>query len=106
MSTLGCWTWPITKGAVISAAIVVRRSFRASIAKIYHDVMSSYFRYHSLEELREDARKRGLRIPLEPDRAKVQEILARPALVGPMRVGNRLTIHPMEGCDGDRNGSP
>src|SRR5258706_1191346 len=91
---------------VQKATIITRRNFRAGIARIYHDGMSSYFRYRSLQELQEDANKRGLKIPLEADRDKVQETLARPAQVGSMRVGNRLTIHPMEGCDGDRNGSP
>src|SRR5258708_28778160 len=88
------------------AATTTRRRFRAGIAKIYHGRMSSYFRYRSLQELQEDANKRGLKIALESDRAKVQSTLARPAQVGSMRVGNRLAIHPMEGCDGDRNGSP
>jgi hypothetical protein len=68
--------------------------------------MSSYFRYRSLGELRDDAAARGLRIPLEADRDRVKSALARPAQVGALRVGNRLAIHPMEGCDSDANGSP
>jgi NADPH2 dehydrogenase len=68
--------------------------------------MSSYFHYRALEELQEDARQRGLRIPLEADRGKVQTALAQPVQVGGVRVGNRLAIHPMEGCDGELGGSP
>jgi NADPH2 dehydrogenase len=68
--------------------------------------MSSYFHYRALEELHEDARRRGLRVPLEADRGKVQGILAQPVQVGGVRVGNRLAIHPMEGCDGELSGSP
>ncbi len=47
-----------------------------------------------------------MRIPLEPDRGKVQAALAQPVQVGGLRVGNRLAIHPMEGCDGELGGSP
>src|ERR1022692_870916 len=68
--------------------------------------MSAYFHYRSLDELREDAQRRGLAIPLEADTGKVQAALGRQAQVGSFRVGNRLAIHPMEGCDGDANGSP
>ena len=68
--------------------------------------MSSYFHYRALDELQEDARQRGLRIPLEADRGKVQTALAQPVQVGGVRVGNRLAIHPMEGCDGELGGSP
>src|SRR5579871_4682644 len=68
--------------------------------------MSSYFRYRTLDELHEDARKRALKIPLEHDRANVQSILAQPVQVGSVKVGNRLAIHPMEGCDGELGGSP
>jgi NADPH2 dehydrogenase len=77
-----------------------------TMARIYHDVMSAYFHYRSLDELHADAEARGLRIPLEPDRGKVQAALARPVEVGAFRVGNSMAIHPMEGCDGDANGSP
>jgi 2,4-dienoyl-CoA reductase-like NADH-dependent reductase (Old Yellow Enzyme family) len=68
--------------------------------------MSSYFHYRSLDELREDAHQRGLRIPLEADRGKVQAALGQSVEVGGVRVGNRLAIHPMEGCDGELGGSP
>jgi 2,4-dienoyl-CoA reductase-like NADH-dependent reductase (Old Yellow Enzyme family) len=68
--------------------------------------MSAYFHYRSLDELREDAQRRGLAIPLEADTGKVQAALGRQAQVGSFAVGNSLAIHPMEGCDGDANGSP
>ena len=59
--------------------------------------MSAYFHYRSLEELHDDAQQRGLAIPLEPDRGKVQKALSAPVQVGKFRVGNALAIHPMEG---------
>jgi 2,4-dienoyl-CoA reductase-like NADH-dependent reductase (Old Yellow Enzyme family) len=68
--------------------------------------MAAYFHYRSLEELQDDARQRGLRIPLEADRGKVQAALGQSVQVGGVRVGNRLAIHPMEGCDGELGGSP
>lgn len=68
--------------------------------------MSAYFHYRSLEELHEDAQRRGLAIPLEPDRGKVQEALARRVQVGSFTVGNTLAIQPMEGCDSEAGGSP
>jgi 2,4-dienoyl-CoA reductase-like NADH-dependent reductase (Old Yellow Enzyme family) len=68
--------------------------------------MSAFFHYRSLEELNEDAHRRGLSIPLEADPGKVQGALGRRQKVGSFTVGNALAIHPMEGCDGDANGSP
>jgi NADPH2 dehydrogenase len=43
---------------------------------------------------------------LESDRGRVQATLAQSAMVGGVRVGNRLAIHPMEGCDGELSGAP
>jgi 2,4-dienoyl-CoA reductase-like NADH-dependent reductase (Old Yellow Enzyme family) len=61
-----------------------------------------YFRYHSLEELREEAEKLGLDIPFETE----LEAVWRPVQIGPLRAGNSLAIHPMEGCDGTLDGRP
>ncbi len=44
----------------------------------------------------------GLEIPLEP---AIRESL-QPAVIGGRRAGNRLVVHPMEGCDGTLDGKP
>jgi len=66
-----------------------------------------YFRYRALDELRDDVAARGMRVPLREDMAP----LAEPAVVGPPGAGarlaaNRLAVHPMEGCDGNLDGTP
>jgi 2,4-dienoyl-CoA reductase-like NADH-dependent reductase (Old Yellow Enzyme family) len=61
-----------------------------------------YFRYRSLDELRGDAATRapGVRLPdsLEP--------LAQFMRIGDRGVSNRMAVHPMEGCDGNLDGTP
>ena len=64
--------------------------------------MSRHFKYKSAEALAQDARSRGLDIRLRDDLTP----LAAPIEVGGRRVGNRLAIHPMEGCDGTLDGAP
>ncbi|MBI3462305.1 MAG: NADH:flavin oxidoreductase [Planctomycetes bacterium] len=64
--------------------------------------MARYFRYNSLDDLREDAAERGLEIPLSEDFAPLFE----PIQIGRLRAGNRLVVHPMEGCDGTLDGRP
>ena len=64
------------------------------MARIYHEEMSAYFHYHSLEELSDDARARGLAIPLEADRGKVQSALARRVQVGCFSVGTNQVDLP------------
>ena len=58
--------------------------------------------FASRESLRGEIRRLGLEIPLEPE---MRESL-KPATIGGRRVGNRLVIHPMEGCDGTLDGKP
>ena len=66
-----------------------------------------HFTYRTLAELRQSAETIGARhVRLEEDVPKIQEALGRPVQVGSVRVGNSMAIHPMEGCDGDLNGSP
>ena len=66
-----------------------------------------HFTYRSLSELQQSARELGAAcVGFETDPNKVRSILAQPVMVGGVRVGNSIAIHPMEGCDGDRNGSP
>ncbi|MBM3215034.1 NADH:flavin oxidoreductase [Candidatus Poribacteria bacterium] len=64
--------------------------------------MRKYFTYKTLEMLAEDITALGLDIQLDTDLAPCFE----PIEVGGRRVGNRLAIHPMEGCDGTRDGKP
>lgn len=64
--------------------------------------MSLYFKYKTREELLADVALRGLTIELEAD---LDPLLA-PLVVGDRRVGNRLAIHPMEGCDAELDGTP
>ena len=64
--------------------------------------MSRYFKYKSPEGLLADARALGLNIELTSDLSP----LLRPIEVSGRRVGNRLAIQPMEGCDGQLDGSP
>jgi NADPH2 dehydrogenase len=64
--------------------------------------LSRYFKYKSRNDLLRDAERLGLDIRLRDD----PSILATPALAGGRAIGNRLAIQPMEGCDGDPDGSP
>ncbi len=70
-----------------------------------------YFTYHSLSELREDAERRQVDLPLVEDRDEVRRLLAQPVEIKgsrglSRRVGNRLAVQPMEGCDGEPDGAP
>lgn len=64
--------------------------------------MSRHFKYKTADALASDARSRGLCVRLESDLSP----LAAPAEVGGRRVGNRLAVQPMEGCDGTPDGRP
>ena len=64
--------------------------------------MSRYFKYKTPADLDRDARAMGLDIRLADDLSP----LLRPLEVGGRRLGNRLAIQPMEGCDATPDGSP
>lgn len=64
--------------------------------------MSRYFNYRSLDDLRDDIAARGVGIRLEEH----IERLFEPVAIGPLTAGNRLAVHPMEGCDGTLDGRP
>ena len=64
--------------------------------------MSRFFTYRSRDDLQEDIAARDVDVPLAADVAP----LLRPARVGPLTAGNRLAVHPMEGCDGTLDGRP
>jgi len=64
--------------------------------------VSRYFKYKTAADLDRDARTLGLDIRLTDDHSP----LLRPLDVGGRRLGNRLAIQPMEGCDATPDGSP
>lgn len=64
--------------------------------------MSHYFKYKTSADLLADARAFGLELRLLDDLAPLFE----PVTIAGKRVGNRLAIQPMEGCDGELDGSP
>ena len=66
-----------------------------------------HFTYRNLQELATDAERLGAaHVRFEYDPELVRAVLARPAQVGSFRVGNSIAIHPMEGCDGELDGTP
>ncbi|HEX5410556.1 MAG TPA: NADH:flavin oxidoreductase [Terriglobia bacterium] len=70
-----------------------------------------YFNYRSLADLRSHAAELGLDIPLVEDKEEVRSILGRPVELHSLggttwRIGNSFAIHPMEGCDGNPDGTP
>jgi 2,4-dienoyl-CoA reductase-like NADH-dependent reductase (Old Yellow Enzyme family) len=64
--------------------------------------MSRYFAYRSLDELRADIEARGLEIHL----SQSTSLLLQPLRIGELTAGNRLAVHPMEGCDSFPDGRP
>ncbi len=66
--------------------------------------MSRFFKYKTPEALLADAKALGV----DADVRLSDELgaLFQEASIAGRRVGNRLTIQPMEGCDGDPDGSP
>lgn len=68
------------------------------------DYMSKHekFTMKSLEEFRNKLEETESKIPLSEDLS----VLLQPIKVGDKTVPNRMAIHPMEGCDGEGDGSP
>ncbi len=64
--------------------------------------MSRHFKYKTAADLQRDARERGLDIRLSEDLSP----LFQSASVAGRRIGNRLAIQPMEGCDATSDGRP
>ena len=64
--------------------------------------MSRYFNYRSIDDLREDIAARGVGVRLDE---KIEHLLQAVA-IGPLTAGNRMAVHPMEGCDGTPDGRP
>lgn len=64
--------------------------------------MARYFKYHTLDELRQAIADMQLDIPLSDDLSP----LFKPVQIGNLRIGNALCVQPMEGCDGTLDGHP
>ena len=64
--------------------------------------VSRYFKYKTSQALLADSQALGLSIELSADMSP----LLQPIDVGGRRVGNRLAIQPMEGCDAGPDGAP
>lgn len=64
--------------------------------------MARFFKYKSLEDLLAENGRLGIDLRASDDLSP----LFTPIAVGPRTVGNRWCIHPMEGCDGELDGSP
>jgi 2,4-dienoyl-CoA reductase-like NADH-dependent reductase (Old Yellow Enzyme family) len=64
--------------------------------------------FKSVDQLRERLARLGLDLPLDDEilTAEAGSPLAEPLALGKFRVGNRFCIHPMEGWDANRDGSP
>ncbi|VTR91045.1 nadh:flavin oxidoreductase : NADH:flavin oxidoreductase OS=Planctomyces maris DSM 8797 GN=PM8797T_20134 PE=4 SV=1: Oxidored_FMN [Gemmata massiliana] len=64
--------------------------------------MSKFFKYKSAAELEAENARLGIDLRFSEDLTP----LFQPLVVGPRTLGNRWGIHPMEGCDGELDGSP
>ncbi len=62
----------------------------------------AHFRYRSLDELRADVAERGYAIAAADAFARIAE----PVPIGDLMASNRMAVHPMEGCDGNLDGTP
>lgn len=66
------------------------------------DTKFSPFKYKSIEDLKEEFQKLGLKIPIRLE----TDILKESIISEHLSVANRLTIQPMEGFDASLDGSP
>jgi NADPH2 dehydrogenase len=64
--------------------------------------VARFFKYKSIEDLTAENARLGVDLRASDDLA----IFDRPVRIGPRTAGNRWCIHPMEGCDGNPDGSP
>jgi len=66
-----------------------------------------HFRFKNLEEIEACAAAVGAsHVRFEHDPERVKEALARRMETPRFTLGNRIAIHPMEGCDGELDGRP
>lgn len=64
--------------------------------------MARYFKYKTITDLLAENARLGLDLKASDDLSP----LFQPITIGGRLVGNRWCIHPMEGCDGERDGTP
>lgn len=64
--------------------------------------MAHFFKYKSVDDLRAENDRLGINLRFSDDLT----VYEQPIHIGPLTVGNRWCIHPMEGCDGNPDGSP
>ncbi len=64
--------------------------------------MAKYFKYKSIDDLLAENDRLGIDLQFDTDLS----ILFSSITVAGRPVGNRFCIHPMEGCDGELDGSP
>jgi 2,4-dienoyl-CoA reductase-like NADH-dependent reductase (Old Yellow Enzyme family) len=64
--------------------------------------MARYFHFRTLDDIRAECERLGLTMRFQEDLSPLFE----PWQLGNLRVGNRLCIQPMEGCDGTLEGRP
>ncbi|MFT3880394.1 MAG: NADH:flavin oxidoreductase [Gemmatales bacterium] len=64
--------------------------------------MALYFKYKTLDDLRGEFTRLGLDLTAQDDLSP----LFQPITIGNFKLGNRLCIHPMEGCDATNDGYP
>jgi 2,4-dienoyl-CoA reductase-like NADH-dependent reductase (Old Yellow Enzyme family) len=74
-------------------------------------VPKRYFTYRTLGDLRAEAERLRINLPLVEDPEEIREWLGRPVEIQAeggqsWRIGNSLAVHPMEGCDGEPDGRP
>ncbi len=60
------------------------------------------FQFRTLNELRDEASRQRLELPVSSDVA----VLGAPLLINGLNIPNRLCVQPMEGCDADEWGAP
>ena len=60
------------------------------------------FRFKTLQQLRDEVEALGLDLEFDEDLSPLRQ----PVQIGPHRTPNALIVHPMEGCDGERDGRP
>ncbi|HEX3152101.1 MAG TPA: NADH:flavin oxidoreductase [Gemmataceae bacterium] len=64
--------------------------------------MAHFFKYKSVDDLIAENARLGIDLRFSDDFSQYQQ----PIRVGSLAIGNRWCIHPMEGCDGNADGSP
>src|SRR4051794_7528005 len=64
--------------------------------------MARFFKYKTVADVEADAARLGLDLRFSDDFSP----LFRPLTVAGRTLGNRWCVHPMEGCDGEPDGTP